>query len=116
MVTHHLLDSLPFIADLHGTRSRMSAPAPASRVCRSRVVNPQRRFTLIDSNGKKIRFVSHAARELGLTNVEPLHARVSSRSTARPSTPCVARAFAPLPALLESVGAAVRAGRRACWP
>ena len=31
---------------------------------------PARHFTLIDSNGKKIRFVTHAARVLGLKNVD----------------------------------------------
>ena len=53
----------------------MWAPVPGFRVCRSPSLQPARRFTLIDSNGKKIRFVSHAARLLGLSNVEPLQAR-----------------------------------------
>jgi 16S rRNA (guanine527-N7)-methyltransferase len=65
------------------------------------VVNPQRRFTLIDSNGKKVRFVSHAVRLLGLTNVEPLHARVES--AAGPFDTVIARAFAALPDLLQTV-------------
>jgi 16S rRNA (guanine527-N7)-methyltransferase len=67
------------------------------------LVNPERRFSLIDSNGKKIRFVSHAVRTLGLVNVEPLQARVEGLRPDRPFDTVLARAFAPLPQLLEAV-------------
>jgi 16S rRNA (guanine527-N7)-methyltransferase len=66
-------------------------------------VNPERRFTLIDSAGKKIRFVSHAAHALGLTNVEAVHGRVESLHPQKPFDTVVARAFAPLPKMLETV-------------
>jgi 16S rRNA (guanine527-N7)-methyltransferase len=67
------------------------------------LVNPERRFCLIDSNGKKIRFVSHAVRTLGLVNVEPLQARAEAVRPERPFDTVLARAFAPLPQLLEAV-------------
>ena len=63
----------------------------------------ERRFTLIDSNGKKIRFVSHAVRTLGLMNVEPVQARVEALRPQRPFDTVLARAFAPLPQLLKAV-------------
>jgi 16S rRNA (guanine527-N7)-methyltransferase len=66
-------------------------------------VNPERRFTLIDSNGKKIRFVSHAMRAMGLMNVEPLQTRVETLRPERPFDTVVARAFAPLPEMLQAV-------------
>jgi 16S rRNA (guanine527-N7)-methyltransferase len=66
------------------------------------VLNPQRRFTLIDSNGKKIRFVQHAARTLGLSNVEGLHGRAETIK-GRTFDTVVARAFAPLPELVGFV-------------
>jgi 16S rRNA (guanine527-N7)-methyltransferase len=58
---------------------------------------------LMDSNGKKQRFVAHAARVLGLTNVEALHARVEAVRPRQPFDTVVARAFAALPQMLEWV-------------
>jgi 16S rRNA (guanine527-N7)-methyltransferase len=56
----------------------------------------------MDSNGKKIRFVQHAARELGLQNVVALHGRVEALKTPHFDT-VIARAFAALPDLVVKV-------------
>jgi 16S rRNA (guanine527-N7)-methyltransferase len=101
MVTHHLLDSLAIHADLQGVTVADVGTGAGFPGLPLAVVNPQRRFTLIDSNGKKVRFVSHAARLLQLTNVEPLHARVESATG--PFDTVIARAFAALPDLLRKV-------------
>jgi 16S rRNA (guanine527-N7)-methyltransferase len=69
------------------------------------VAQPQRRFTLLDSNGKKVRFVAHAARTLGLGNVEALQARAGEWAPPAPFDTVVARAFAPLPDLVAQVSA-----------
>jgi 16S rRNA (guanine527-N7)-methyltransferase len=61
MVTHHLLDSLAIHADLHGSTVADVGTGAGFPGLPLAVLNPQRRFTLIDSAGKKIRFVSHAA-------------------------------------------------------
>jgi 16S rRNA (guanine527-N7)-methyltransferase len=61
------------------------------------VLNPARQFTLIDSVDKKLRFVDHAARELGLTNVRTQHGRVEQLRPGAPFDTVIARAFAPLP-------------------
>ena len=103
MVTHHLLDSLAVQADLHGTTIADVGTGAGFPGLPLAVLNPERRFTLIDSAGKKIRFVSHAAHALGLTNVEGLHARVESLKPEKPFDTIVARAFAPLPEMLEKV-------------
>jgi 16S rRNA (guanine527-N7)-methyltransferase len=63
------------------------------------IVNPHRTFTLIDSVDKKLRFVDHAARELGLTNVHTRHGRVEQLRPGAPFDTVIARAFAPLPRL-----------------
>jgi 16S rRNA (guanine527-N7)-methyltransferase len=64
-------------------------------------VNPARQFTLIDSVDKKLRFVDHAARELGLANVRTQHGRVEQLRPGVPFDTVIARAFAPLPRMAE---------------
>jgi 16S rRNA (guanine527-N7)-methyltransferase len=103
MVTHHLLDSLAVHSDLHGDSIADVGTGAGFPGLPLAVVNPERRFTLIDSAGKKIRFVSHAAHTLGLTNVEAVHGRVESMHPGKPFDTVVARAFAPLPKMLEIV-------------
>lgn len=103
MVTHHVLDSLAVHRYLHGDSIADVGTGPGFPGLPLALVNPERRFTLIDSNGKKIRFVSHAVRTLGLMNVEPLQIRVEAMRPERPFDTVLARAFAPLPELLEAV-------------
>src|ERR1700722_8495166 len=103
MLTHHLLDSLAIHADLVGGRVADVGTGAGFPGLPLALVQPARRFTLIDSNGKKQRFVAHAARTLGLANVEPMHARVEEMRPAQAFETVVARAFAPLPQLLQRV-------------
>lgn len=103
MVGHHLLDSLAVHRYLHGASIADVGTGAGFPGLPLALVNPERRFSLIDSNGKKIRFVSHAVRTLGLMNVEPLQARAETLRPERPFDTVLARAFAPLPELLEVV-------------
>jgi 16S rRNA (guanine527-N7)-methyltransferase len=85
MVTRHVLDSLailPVIAP-HLPRTTplrvidvgTGAGLPGIPLALAR---PDWRLTLLDSNGKKARFLRHAVRTLGLTNVEVLETRAES--------------------------------------
>jgi 16S rRNA (guanine527-N7)-methyltransferase len=103
MISHHVLDSLAVHRYLHGDSIADVGTGAGFPGLPLALVNPERRFTLIDSNGKKIRFVSHAVRALGLMNVEPLQARVETLRPERPFDTVLARAFAALPQLLEAV-------------
>jgi 16S rRNA (guanine527-N7)-methyltransferase len=102
-ITHHLLDSLSVNPYLSGTKVADVGTGAGFPGLPLAVVNPERHFTLIDSNNKKVRFVGHAARTLGLTNVTPLHARVEQMKPGEPFDTVIARAFAALPQLLEKV-------------
>lgn len=75
MVTLHLLDSLALlphvtgdaVADLGSGAGLPGIPLALSL--------PDRRFTLVDSNGKKVRFLRAVVRELGLAHVEVVQTR-----------------------------------------
>jgi 16S rRNA (guanine527-N7)-methyltransferase len=103
MLTHHLLDSLAIHHDLRGRTIADVGTGAGFPGLPLAVLSPERRFTLIDSAGKKIRFVSHAAHALGLTNVEGVHARVESLQPQVSFDTVVTRAFASLPEMLEKV-------------
>jgi 16S rRNA (guanine527-N7)-methyltransferase len=108
MITHHLLDSLSVHTALEGVTVADVGTGAGFPGLPLAVVNPDRAFTLIDSNNKKVRFVAHAARTLGLTNVTAVHGRAEAGVAAAANAPAtfdtvVARAFAALPELLEIV-------------
>jgi 16S rRNA (guanine527-N7)-methyltransferase len=105
MLTHHLLDSLAVHSDLHGSAIADVGTGAGFPGLPLAVLNPRRRFTLIDSAGKKIRFISHAVRMLELANVDAVHARAESLRPEKPFDTVVTRAFAALPGMLEKVSA-----------
>lgn len=112
MVTHHLLDSLSVAPHLRGGLVADVGTGAGFPGLPLAVAQPQRRFTLLDSNGKKVRFVAHAARTLGLGNVEALQARAGDWTPPAPFDTVVARAFAPLPDLVGRVAALCGPGTR----
>ena len=59
MVTHHLLDSLSIAPFLHGQRVIDIGTGAGFPGLPLAIVQPERQFTLLDSNGKKVRFVAH---------------------------------------------------------
>ena len=103
MVTHHLLDSLTVHPDIAGSRIADAGTGAGFPGLPLAVCNPQRHFTLIDSTAKKVRFVAHAVSLLELTNVSTVHARIESLKLTAPFDTVLARAFAPIPELLEKV-------------
>lgn len=100
MVTHHLLDSLSISPDLAGTRIADVGTGAGFPGLPLAIANPERQFTLIDSSGKKTRFIAHAVRTLELRNVTAVHSRAETLRPKVPFDTVTARALAPLPELL----------------
>jgi 16S rRNA (guanine527-N7)-methyltransferase len=60
------------------------------------IARPEFSYTLLDSNGKKIRFVRQAVMELGLENVSPVQQRIEQFRPPEPFDTITSRAFAEL--------------------
>jgi 16S rRNA (guanine527-N7)-methyltransferase len=103
ILTHHLLDSLSAQPELAGVTVADVGTGAGFPGLPLAITNPQRRFTLIDAVDKKLRFVDHMARELGLNNVATRHARVEQLRDAGTFDTVIMRAFAPMSRLLSSI-------------
>lgn len=98
MVSRHLLDSLsvaPFVAPL-GQRWLDVGSGGGMPGVPLAILFPERRFTLLDSNGKKARFLTQVKLELQLANLDVVHSRVEAFTPAQPFAGICSRAFSAL--------------------
>jgi len=96
MVTRHLLDSLsvaPWINDGRLLDAGAGAGLPGIPLA---ITKPEVEVTLLDSSGKKIRFLNHVRRELGLKSIAPIQERLDSYSANTPYKTIISRAFTDL--------------------
>ena len=71
MLSLHLLDSLSIARLVCGKRFIDVGTGPGLPGIPLAILYPERQFVLLDSNGKKTRFLFQAKNELGLENVIP---------------------------------------------
>jgi len=96
MVTRHLLDSLallPFVSAGRALDVGSGAGLPGIPLA---IARPALAVALLDSNGKKARFLRHAQRALDLANVEVIEARAEGLRPDAPFDAVLARAFGSL--------------------
>jgi len=78
MLRKHVLDSLSVEPYLRGDRVADVGTGAGFPGLPLAVVNPQRRFTLIEATGKKARFAERTAQQLGCDNVQVVNSRAES--------------------------------------
>ncbi len=101
MVERHVLDSLaiaPWVPNGHVVDAGTGAGLPGAVLA---IAGQGERWSLLDGNGKKVRFVRHVCRQLSLNHVEAVQARVEHWACPRRPEAVVARALAPLGQLVE---------------
>jgi len=108
MVTAHILDSLVARPLLQGREILDVGTGPGFPGLPLAIVEPDREFTLLDSNNKKIMFVQHVAGLLGLDNVTAVKDRGEDYAPGHRFDTVIARALAALPRLVEIAGHHVR--------
>jgi 16S rRNA (guanine527-N7)-methyltransferase len=104
MVQTHIEDSLSARPLLRGGRILDVGTGAGFPGLPLAIAEPNRDFHLIDSNNKKIMFVQHVARLLGLSNVTAVKARSEDYAPGYRFDTVIARALASLPRLLEIAG------------
>ena len=96
MVSRHILDSLSIVPHVFGENLMDVGSGPGLPGIPLAIMYPEKQFTLLDSNGKKTRFMTQARVELGLKNVRVENTRVESFHTERPFDVIMSRAFSSL--------------------
>lgn len=99
MVSRHLLDSAAVLPWVRGPRLLDVGAGPGLPGLVLAILRPELAVTLLDSNGKKVRFQRQAVLELGLTNVTPVQARVEAFEGRFEQV--ISRAFAELGAFVS---------------
>ncbi|MDQ6646938.1 MAG: 16S rRNA (guanine(527)-N(7))-methyltransferase RsmG [Pseudomonadota bacterium] len=99
MITRHLLDSLTILPYVQGDSLADLGTGPGLPGIVLAIAAPGREMLLVDSNGKKVRFLREAIRALKLEGVRAVQSRVEE---VQGSYDCItARAFASLADMLR---------------
>jgi 16S rRNA (guanine527-N7)-methyltransferase len=101
MVSKHILDSLAVLPWLKGTHVidvGTGAGLPGIPLALAR---PDFNFVLLDSNGKKTRFLQEVKRELKLKNVEIVQFRVENYRPSQGFDTVISRAFSSLQQMIQ---------------
>ena len=112
IVRKHLLDSLSVLPHLTGSSVADVGTGAGFPGLPLAIASPQRRFTLIESTGKKVRFVEHAAGSLGLANVTVVNARAEAFKPTQRFDCVVARALSSLADFVRFAGHLASPGGR----
>lgn len=101
MIALHLLDSLtvlPHVTGEHLIDVGTGAGLPGIPLA---IMYPDKQFTLLDSNGKKTRFLFQVRCHLGLTNVTEIQSRVEQHQPRKCYDAVLSRAFTSIADMVD---------------
>lgn len=104
MGPRHIADSLAVLPHLHGTTVLDVGTGAGLPGLVLALVDPARRYTLLDSNGKKTRFCEYAIDTLRVPNATVVQARVESYRPGVSFDTVVSRAFATIADFVAHAG------------
>ncbi|NER59316.1 16S rRNA (guanine(527)-N(7))-methyltransferase RsmG [Pseudomonas sp. MAFF212428] len=96
MVSRHLLDSLSVMPFIHSERWLDVGSGGGMPGIPLAILHPHKQVTVLDSNGKKTRFLTQVKLELKLDNLQVIHKRVEEFQPELPFTGIVSRAFSSM--------------------
>jgi len=93
MIPLHIFDSLVVADHIKGDNCLDVGSGAGLPTIPLAIMQPERQFTSLDTNGKKTRFVQQAIIELGLKNANVSQARIEEWSAPKPFDAIISRAF-----------------------
>lgn len=100
MLVKHIMDSIVVSPHLQGQRLIDVGTGPGLPGLPLAILNPDKQFVLLDSLGKRLRFIRQAVLELGLKNVQFVESRVEKYVPEEKFDVVLSRAFASLQDML----------------
>lgn len=101
MLATHIVDSLVVSPYLQGQRFIDVGTGPGLPGIPLAIINSDKHFTLLDSLGKRVRFMTQVGFELKLDNIQPLQSRVERYQPSQKFDGVLSRAFASLKDMLH---------------
>ncbi len=102
--SRHLIESLSIASFVTGRRRLDVGTGAGLPGVPLAILEPSVTYVLLDSNGKKTRFLTDVKRSLGLSNIEVQTARVEKWHPDAPFDAIVTRAFADLATTCQRIG------------
>ena len=102
MIPLHIFDSLVVADFIKGESCLDVGSGGGLPTIPLAIMQPERQFTALDTNGKKTRFIQQAVIELGLKNVSVVHERVEKWQADIAFDAIVSRAFASIHDFISS--------------
>ena len=113
MIHAHVLDSLAVLPYLRGNRCLDAGTGAGLPGFILALAQPDVKWTLLDSNGKKVRFLRQLLFEMKTGNVEIVHSRAENFLSSVTYSSIISRAFGSLSAYYRAVEHLLQPGTRA---